>query len=227
MFEQEFAFADAAFASGNLAACEVVCRDILDEAPRHAGALNLLGIIAAKVKASEQATRYFEAAMAVEPENQAFRRNRDLLKFSFRRKPDDTPRYLVIKAWGFGFWSDISHVLGSLLLAEITNRIPVIHLGDNSLYADGSGADLFGKYFQPVSQFSLQDLSRIEGATFFPAKWNRTNLQDEDVAKWKGAGSRQGALYFLNRTETIAVSDFYVGAIYVQPWIPSGHPMHG
>ena len=227
MHEKEFAFADAAFAAGNLAASEVVCRDILDEAPRHADALNLLGIIAAKVKAVEQAQRYFAAAIEADSSNQAFQRNLELTKFTFVRKPDSTPRYLVIKAWGFGFWSDISHVLGSLLLAEITGRIPVIHLGKSSLYADDSGADVFGRYFQPVSDLGLTDVAAIAGATFFPAKWNKANLAQDDVAKWKGAGSRLGALNFLNRRETVAVSDFYVGAIYVQPWIPADHPMHG
>src|SRR4051812_28856508 len=29
-------------------------------------------------------------------------------------------RYLLIKAWGEGFWSDMFHVVGCLLLSEIT-----------------------------------------------------------------------------------------------------------
>ncbi len=36
-------------------------------------------------------------------------------------------RFLLIKSWGCGFWSDVDHVMGQLLVAEITNRIPVIY----------------------------------------------------------------------------------------------------
>ncbi|MCR2600326.1 hypothetical protein NSP09_24715, partial [Salmonella enterica] len=57
-------------------------------------------------------------------------------------------RYLVIKSWGFGFWSDVSQVLGSLLLAEITGRTPVTHWGRNSLFNDGSNRDSFALYFE-------------------------------------------------------------------------------
>jgi hypothetical protein len=228
MFGEELAFANRAFLAGNLAASEIVCRNILDADPRNAAALNFLGVLAVRLKATEQARAYFADAIRAEPRSQTLRNNLDSLKLvASSRAQAETPRYLVIKAWGFGFWSDISHVLGSLLLAEITGRTPVIHLGCNSLYSDGSDADVFQAYFQPVSDVSLRDLAGMEGTTFFPAKWNRSNLENEDVAKWEGAGSRAGALYFLNRPETIAVSDFYVGVVYVRPWIPAAHPMHG
>jgi hypothetical protein len=228
MFEDRLAFAGKAFTDGNLAASEIVCRDILDTQPRSAAALNMLGVIATRLQAGEHARQYFDAALQIEPGSNTLRKNLEALKFLATRAPgNDHERFLIIKAWGFGFWSDISHVLGSLLLAEITGRIPVIHMGTNSLYSDGSAADVFQAYFQPVSANRLENIARIPGATFFPAKWNAENLHCDDIAKWKGEGSRMGALYFLNRPETIAVSDFYVGVIYVQPWIPASHPMHG
>ena len=227
-FTRDLAFAKKAFMAGNLAASEIICRDIIDAEPQNAAALNLLGVLAARLKETGQAKAYFEAAIQLAPGNPTLRKNLHFLEGTPPPRLADTgPRYLVIKAWGFGFWSDMSHVLGSLLLAEITGRIPVIHLGSNSLYSDGSSADVFQAYFRPLSDISLTDLARLDGATFFPAKWTSENLAREDVAKWEGPGSRVGALYFLNRPETIAVSDFYVGAIYVQPWIPSSHPMHG
>jgi protein O-GlcNAc transferase len=50
---------------------------------------------------------------------------------------------------------------------------------------------------------------------------------EADVAKWYGTYSRAAAIYFLNRPEVVAVSDFYIGVIDVAPWIPADHPMHG
>ena len=228
MFEQELTLAREALAAGDLVVSENACRDILDASPGHATALNLLGILAVKVGAVEQAAGYFEAALQASPDDQTVRKNLDFLKQeAFARPVAQGPRYLLVKAWGHGFWSDVSHVLGALLLAEITHRIPVIHWGPGSLFGDGAGGDAFRIYFEPVSDVSLRDLAQIDSARFFPAKWNAANLADEDVAKWQGAGSRAGALCFLNRPETVAVSDFYFGVIDVAPWIPAAHPLHG
>lgn len=218
--------AAGALKAGNLPASEIICRNILDRNPDCAQALNMLAIIASHVGATGHAVAYLESAAALEPGSATLERN---LK-RVRGQPHAShapavPRYLLIKAWGFGFWSDVSHVLGSLLLAEITGRTPVTHWGRNSLFHDDSGQDAFQFYFEPVSGFDLADLERIEDATHFPRKWNAANLRCDDVAKWNGDGSRAGALYFLNCTATIAVTDFYIGVINVMPWIPATHPM--
>jgi protein O-GlcNAc transferase len=229
MYEQQLKFAAQALANGNLAASEIVCRDVLDVAPQNSTALNLLGVIAARVGANDHSTAYFRKALKAEPNNDVIRKNLNFIKNAPR--PDgnvnSANRYLVIKSWGYGFWSDVSQVLGSLLLAEITGRNPVTHWGKNSLFGDGSGQDSFELYFKPVSNVALRDLARIDGVTFFPPKWNEANLADENIAKWRGNGSRPGALNFLNRPETIAINDFYIGVVNVAPWIPADHPMHG
>ncbi|MBI1205462.1 MAG: hypothetical protein GC182_23410 [Rhodopseudomonas sp.] len=229
MPENPLSLAVRAFTAGNLPASEILCRDVLDADPHNAAALNMLGIIAANVGAVEPAEGLFQAALRAEPGNAETRQNLALLKQVPR--PQSTvgtgQRYLVIKAWGFGFWSDVSQVLGSLLLAEITGRIPVTHWGKNSLFGDGTDRDAFRLYFKPVSDVTLADLSRIENATFFPAKWRKDNLFDEDITKWQGSGSRAAAIYFLNKTETVAVNDFHIGVANVAPWIPASHPMHG
>jgi hypothetical protein len=227
MFEQELALARGALAAGDLTVSENACRDILDASPGHATALNLLGILAAKVGAGEQAAGYFQAALTANPGDPAIARNLDFLARADFPKRGAAPGYLLIKAWGHGFWSDVSHVLGGLLLAEVTGRTPVVHWGRNSLFGDGSGGDAFRLYFQPVSEVTVEDLARLANARFFPDKWNGTNLAAAEIAKWLGEGSRLGAVHFLNRPETVAVSDFYFGAVDVMPWIPASHPLHG
>src|SRR5438105_9423414 len=106
-------------------------------------------------------------------------------------------RFLLIKAWGCGFWSDMNHVFGSLLLAEITGRTPVTHWGSNSLFRDETGSDAFRLYFEPVSSFDIEYLTAIRRATFFPAKWSRSTLRRENVAKWEGPDSRLSGRSFL------------------------------
>jgi protein O-GlcNAc transferase len=230
MLEQQLTFAARALAAGNLAASEIACRDVLDLDRQNSSALHMLGVIAARLGMPGHAAAYLKAAVRADPGNAEARANLNRLKNAPRRRGTgnpESPKFLLIKSWGYGFWSDVSQVLGSLLLAEITGRIPVTHWGGNSLFGDGSSGDAFALFFKPVSNVTLQDLAQIDGATFFPPKWNRANLTDDNVAKWDGHGSRAAAVYFLNRPETIAVSDFYIGVVNVAPWITGDHPMHG
>ena len=56
MYEEHIAFARKALAAGNLAACEIICRDVLGADPNNAHALSLLGIVAFSVGEREKAS---------------------------------------------------------------------------------------------------------------------------------------------------------------------------
>ena len=213
--------------AGNLAAAEIACRDLLDREPRNEAALHLLGVIAARVGMRDASITYFQAALDIAPDNDRIRGNLAAVRNS---KPPPQPqgeRYLLIKSWGFGFWADMVQVLGSLLLAEITGRIPLVYWGSDSLFSDKSERNAYSYYFEPVSGATLQHIVQIPHASFFPPRWNAANLTQGGISKWEGKGSRAGAVYFLNRPETIAVSDFHIGVVNVMPWIPISHPLHG
>jgi len=234
---QELRAARHAFAAGKWTVGELTCRGILAVHPDCAAALELLGSIAAEAGEVELAAGFFAQAEARRPvpalSNLFFGgkmiRRKWLLHKAIKRRVDagSANRYLLIKSWGCGFWSDVSQVLGGLLLAEITGRTPVVHWGKNSRFSDKSGRDAFRNYFVPVSDVSVSELSRLDDANFFPKKWTRDNLRKENFAKWEGAGSRLGAVEFLNRPETIAVLDFYINVFNTAPWLPSIHSMHG
>jgi protein O-GlcNAc transferase len=134
---------------------------------------------------------------------------------------------LLIKAWGFGFWSDMNHIFGCLLLAEITGRVPVTHWGLNSLFTDGTDSDAFRLYFEPVTHFSVADLESLGDSTFFPSKWSPDSLRRDNFAKWDGKGSRLSGSFYLRRREMIAVSDFYIHLPDLLPFIPVTHEWHG
>ncbi len=137
-----------------------------------------------------------------------------------------SPSYLLIKCWGYGFWSDVSHVLASLLLAEMTGRIPVIHWGSNSCYTDAPELNSFTTFYQPANDVSLEELAELD-SDYFPDKWHAGNLDQDGLNYWVGPGSRQSGLYFLNRPEKIVVSDFYTQISELLPWLDAEHPLHG
>ncbi|MDK9702056.1 MAG: hypothetical protein OEL20_02880 [Sulfuritalea sp.] len=68
--------------------------------------------------------------------------------------------FLLIRAWGAGFWSDVDHVLGQLLLAEITGRIPIVHWGAESLFGGTTDEDGFALYFKRINNFRRENIPK-------------------------------------------------------------------
>lgn len=216
------------FAKREFAAADAASRAILEIVPDHIESLNLIGLIAVQLGAHDLAARYFKGVLQCDPGHPTARDSLDaILRMTVGARSSqagETPKFLVIEAWENGFWSDMSHVLGCLLLAEITGRTPVTHWGSSSLFSDGSIADAFRLYFKAVSPVDFDQLP-LEGATFFPSKWSEADLRAP--VKGKTTAARVPGLHYLNRPETIAVSDFFVGVIHLLPWIPTTHELFG
>jgi protein O-GlcNAc transferase len=140
----------------------------------------------------------------------------------------DRHRFLFIKAWGCGFWSDMNHVFGCLLLAEITGRIPVTHWGKNSLYGDGTATDAFQLYFEPISPLGIPDVIRAANkGTVFRPTWPTQTLQHEPQSNWKRLHSQLPGTIYLERPETVIVSDFYIHLPDLVSLIPISHEWFG
>jgi hypothetical protein len=224
------AVADTKVREGNLPLAELICREALDRGFDHPAVFTVLGNVAVRVGMLDFARRYFDQALQRDSTFAPALQARDALEQSITAESREHTgaqggrRYLLIKAWGYGFWSDIDHVLGQLLCSEMTARIPVVYWGKNSLFGDGQG-NAFHHYFEPVADCTVEAL-RDPSLTFFPPKWNAQNLLEEDVNKWSGRHSRMAALYALNRSEDVVVSDFHTHVCTLQPWIRPAHRLY-
>jgi hypothetical protein len=152
------------------------------------------------------------------------------LEFNFSLLESDTlkrkyPRYLLIKAWGFGFWSEVHHVMTQCLLAELLNRTPIVLWGRNCIFRAESDLNSFTRFFKNINTVELDELRR--DLTFFPKKWSFSNIYEEDLNKWEGVDSRIGAQYFFNRKEDIVVIDFYSTLDSIIPWIGEESKYYG
>jgi protein O-GlcNAc transferase len=216
---------------GNLALAEIVCRTIISHVPNCAQAYAMLGVVAAQLQLRDRSVEYLQKAISCDPAlvsaQDHLRQVQRMRAREFDLPTDRNDRFLLIKAWGFGLWSDIIHVLGALLLAEISGRIPVTRWGSNSLYSIDPNADAFQAYFEAVSSVGFDALAKMKSATIFPRKWTSATLHNDNNAKVVGSFSRMGGLYFLNRPENIVVSDYFVGVVDLVPWIPQSHPLYG
>lgn len=133
-------------------------------------------------------------------------------------------RFLLIKPWGFGFWSDMHDVWGKLLLAEITNRQPIVFWGEDSLYSVGENYNSFEQYFLPVSEYSLGDLVS-DKYTYYPPVWKFCNIFQADPRKF--LLSYREVPNFINCTADVLVSDHYNPIEDFIPWLRAGHPAFG
>lgn len=133
-------------------------------------------------------------------------------------------RFLLIKAWGWGFWADMDHLIGQLLVAELTNRIPVVSWGTNSLYSDTILSNAFELYYEPVSNYTLQDVARPE-FTFYPPIWNHVNIMIEDLDKITYTYRDIGTL--MSSDANVLVSDVHFFARPIMEYIKKDHWTYG
>lgn len=139
--------------------------------------------------------------------------------------PINQDKYLIIKAWGHGFWSEVHHLLVQLLVAELTHRMPVPYWGTNCLFKSPSSSNGIQDFFKGFDSPNLAEL--CEQSDIYPPKWNSHNITSEDVNKFSGDYAKRSAQYFLNRPERVVVSDFYTSLTSIKPWIAKDSVYYG
>lgn len=209
---------------GNLSLAESLCRMRIHFGAGDGATWNCLGRIAMQAGRTDVAARFFQRALDVEP---SFRPARLGLQAAQGRPRPATQapadaRYLLIRSWGQGFWADVDHVLGQLLLAQYTGRTPVVYWGGESLFNDHPEADAWTDFFEPVSNVGIETLE-ASGLDRFPKEWAAGSLREIRHALMQHPDRRMGALEMMARPERVCVSTLYVGAETILDWAPQGH----
>ena len=216
-------------AKGRLRDASILCRALIRGDPFNVAGHIALADIASRLRRFDVAIESYSTALRLDPRNQDALRGAEKARAEAARQGTaavTAPGYLLIKAWGAGFWSDMDHVIGSLLAAELTHRTPIVHWGAGSLFCPPGTANAWPLYFEPVSAVSLESI-RAASPSCFPPKWSGDNLGEDNVDKWQGSGSRVSALEFFNRPETMVVADFFDRVSDLMPWMPANSPYRG
>lgn len=133
-------------------------------------------------------------------------------------------RFLLIKAWSYILWADIDHVLGQLLIAEITNRIPVVYWPTHCLHNGYILTNGFELYFEPVSTYTIFDVAKPD-YTYYPPIWDCDNLFVEDQNKDTWVYRNIGDL--LGSTANVVVADVYYNIHELIPFVKKNQPTYG
>lgn len=131
-----------------------------------------------------------------------------------------TNRFLLIKSLGKSIWADVDHVICQILAAELTNRIPVVYWGMESLYSESIATNAYEFFFEPVSGFTVHDIIR-PGYSFYPPTWNSENILAEDSDRFKMEYRDLKSL--MKSDANIVVSDIYYPLSSILLWANRSH----
>jgi hypothetical protein len=133
-------------------------------------------------------------------------------------------RFLLIKAWSYILWMDMDHVLSQLLIAELTDRTPVIYWPTCCLHNGYIHTNGFELYFEPVSDYTIFDVANSD-YTFYPPVWDENNLLADDPSKETWAYRNIGDM--LTCSANVLVGDVYFDMYSLIPFIGKNMPEYG
>lgn len=135
-----------------------------------------------------------------------------------------TNRFLLIKSIGHSIWADVDHAICQIFAAELTNRIPIVYWGMESMYSYSVDVNSFELFFEPVSNYTVEEAIRPE-YTYFPPIWKYENVMSEDTDKLKM--KNRGLKEMMESNANVVVSDIYYPIRAMLPWVKSGHWAYG
>ncbi|CAD5372463.1 hypothetical protein RA210_U20446 [Rubrivivax sp. A210] len=131
-------------------------------------------------------------------------------------------RFLLIEPCGRDFWLNVQHVVAQLLVAQLDDRRPVVHWPLDQAAGAGAPGNAFEHFFEAVSPLSLAMLvDATEAGSVYPPAW-----------RTRRPGAAPAAVRLpppgpLGRSETLVVSDRYLGVGDILPSISGSSPYFG
>ena len=131
---------------------------------------------------------------------------------------------MLIHPAGAGFWSDVHHVLGHALAAEIDGRRPWVHWGETSFFADDPSRNAWLDFFEPVQGVDPAEIEAATALGVFPAAWAGASPFRQVSARRKATGPVCAA-DLLARPDPLVVGAHFTGVHLVRHLLPVDHPL--
>jgi len=211
---------ERALAEDNTALADNLCRAAIDGDPENGALWAALAAVARRIGAHQHAIRYYARAAALSPGDpnlvdsfdRAVAEAADIRRQRLE-KPPPLRGILLIREIGAHFWTEVFHVLTAALIAEVTDREPMVHWGARCLFPEADGDDGFDAVLVPIGDRRAYDL-RIDPDSVFPASWAGRSACGAPPAE--GPKVHLPALLF--RDEETVVSDSWGWPIEIMSW---------
>ena len=127
--KRAWGMAQKAFAAVSIIEAGYCGRLAMGQPPESAEVFHLLGLVAQALGRPDVACSWFERALALAPTSSEVSKSLAAARGelpgwqSWQQEEAQRERYVLIKAWSAGFFSEVDHVMGWCLFASITGRI--------------------------------------------------------------------------------------------------------
>lgn len=226
-------YAQHALRTGQHALAEALAGEFLGRVGPHPEALLIVAAVADRAQRPDLAKAWAAHALQLDPSQPDARRLLDRAERALPQyipehaRPGAGERFLLITAWGHGFWSDVDHVLAGLLIAELTGRTPLVYWGPDSKYADAGSANAWTDFFDPVSGADLAAvLGLVTPGSVHPAKWTPERIRRGEFERMS-TRPLPTAIELFNRPEPVVVADVHSALISLLSWLPADHRLAG
>jgi len=226
-------FARECLKEDNLYQADLALQVCQNRFPADPVAYNLQSTLAYHLGLYEQAKEFVEKSLSLKPDFSKALDNKKYIESALKshQSAHQEPRYLLIHSWGSGLGFDLLYLLKQLMVAELTDRQPLVYWGANSLYNGHPESDCFTDYFDAISELTFQKIEPYHDDCF-PSHWQKRPLNDFiRRTRWRNTKNNQQytmtGLYYLNRDERLLVAGEFSSVKTLLPWIPKSHRFYG
>jgi hypothetical protein len=131
---------------------------------------------------------------------------------------------MLIHPAGAGFWSEVHHVLGHALAAEIDGRRPWVHWGETSFFAEDPARNAWLDFFEPAQSIDPSEIEAAAKRGAFPGAWS-AGSPFRDLSARRSATGPVSAADLLARAEPLVVGTHFTGVHLVRHLLPVEHPL--
>jgi hypothetical protein len=133
---------------------------------------------------------------------------------------------MLIQPWGAGFWSDVQHVLGHVLAADIDGRAAHVHWAQGSAFAGNRGNDGWSAFFREAHEARRDDVDAAAKDGIFPPPWQSGSPWDR-VRERRDASRAFSAVDLVGRAHALVVGSVFTNVHLVRHLLPATHALAG
>lgn len=131
---------------------------------------------------------------------------------------------MLVQPWGAGFWSDVQHVLGHVLAADIDGRAAHVHWAEGSAFAGDGPDDAWSNFFCSANAVDRGGVDAAAKSGIFPPAW-------QDATPWvrvrerRSASGATSAVDLVGRSQALVIGSVFTNVHLVRHLLPPEHAM--